>query len=151
MHGPSVIGCSPCFGWYTRRVAARGGDPLVTPSLFTKRAFTGGLLAGLAFFSGMIGFSLVFSLYLQIGLGYSPLKTGLASAPQAIGMIIGFVVASAGLSAKLGRRLLHLGLAVMVAGIAIVRRDPARGRQRRRVARGTSPRRWPSSASAWAS
>ena len=67
----------------------------------------------------MIGFSLVFSLYLQIGLGYSPLKTGLAGAPQALGMVIGFVVAGAGLSAKLGRRLLHLGLIVMAAGVAL--------------------------------
>ena len=91
----------------------------MTPSLFRKRAFTGGLLAGIAFFSGMIGFSLVFSLYLQIGLGYSPLKTGLAGVPQALGMVIGFVVAGAGLSAKLGRRLLHLGLAVMAAGVAL--------------------------------
>ncbi len=107
------------FGWYTKRVQRAGGDPLVTPSLFRKRAFTGGLLAGLAFFSGMMGFSLVFSLYLQIGLGYSPLKTGLASAPQAVGMIIGFIIASAGLTVKLGRRLLHLGLIVMTAGVAL--------------------------------
>jgi EmrB/QacA subfamily drug resistance transporter len=107
------------FGLYTRRVQARGGDPLVTPSLFRKRAFTGGLLAGGAFFSGMVGFSLVFSLYLQIGLGYSPLKTGLAGVPQALGMVIGFVIAGAGLSAKLGRRLLHLGLIVMTGGVAL--------------------------------
>jgi EmrB/QacA subfamily drug resistance transporter len=107
------------FAWYTRAVARRGGDPLVTPSLFTKRAFTGGLLAGGAFFSGMIGFSLVFSLYLQLGLGDSALKTGLAGVPQAVGMVVGFVVAGAGLSARLGRRLLHLGLVVLAAGIAL--------------------------------
>jgi EmrB/QacA subfamily drug resistance transporter len=107
------------FGWHTKRVQRRGGDPLVTPSLFGKRSFTGGLLAGVAFFSGMIGFSLVFSLYLQIGLGYSPLKTGLAGAPQAIGLIIGFILAGAVLTAKLGRRLLHLGLIVMAIGIAL--------------------------------
>jgi EmrB/QacA subfamily drug resistance transporter len=113
------FGLFALFGWYSSRVHRAGGDPLVTPSLFRKRAFTGGLLAGLAFFSGMMGFSLVFSLYLQIGLGYSPLKTGLAGAPQAAGMIIGFVVASAGLTARLGRRLLHLGLIVMAVGVAL--------------------------------
>jgi MFS family permease len=107
------------FAAFTKRVQDTGGDPLVTPSLFRKRAFTGGLLAGGAFFSGMIGFSLVFSLYLQIGLGYSPLKTGLANVPQSLGMVIGFVVAGAGLSAKLGRRLLHLGLIVMAAGVGL--------------------------------
>jgi EmrB/QacA subfamily drug resistance transporter len=107
------------FTRYTRSVQRRGGEPLVTPSLFRKRAFTGGLLAGGAFFSGMIGFTLVFSLYLQVGLGDSPLKTGLAAVPQALGMVIGFVVASAGLSARLGRRLLHAGLVVMAAGVAL--------------------------------
>ncbi|GAA5188537.1 hypothetical protein GCM10023322_39450 [Rugosimonospora acidiphila] len=107
------------FGWYTRGVQRRGGEPLVTPSLFAKRAFTGGLLAGGAFFSAMIGFSLVFSLYLQIGLHDSPLKTGLTAVPQAAGMIVGFGLASAGLTAKLGRRLLHVGLVVMTAGIAL--------------------------------
>ena len=39
-----------------------------------------------------LSFSLVFSVYLQIGLGYSPLRTGLASAPQAAAMIVGFIV-----------------------------------------------------------
>jgi MFS family permease len=107
------------FAVFTNRVQAGGGDPLVTPSLFRKRAFTGGLLAGGAFFSGMIGFSLVFSLYLQMGLGYSALKTGLANVPQSLGMVIGFVIAGAGLSEKLGRRLLHLGLIVMAAGVGL--------------------------------
>ncbi|HKD96821.1 MAG TPA: MFS transporter [Micromonosporaceae bacterium] len=104
------------FGLHVRRVARRGGDPLVTPSLFGKRAFTGGLGAGTAFFASMIGFTLVFSLYLQIGLGYSALHTGLANIPVSAGMVVGFIVASAGLTTKLGRRLLHVGLAVMAAG-----------------------------------
>jgi EmrB/QacA subfamily drug resistance transporter len=106
------------FGWFEVRKQRAGGDPLVVPSLFRKRAFTGGLVTGLAFFAGMIGFGLVFSLYVQLGLGYSPLKAGLASAPQAAGMIIGFGLASAGLIAKLGRRLLHIGMLVMMAGVA---------------------------------
>jgi EmrB/QacA subfamily drug resistance transporter len=107
------------FGWHIGRVQRAGGDPLVTPSLFRKRAFNGGLLAGTAFFSGLIGFSLVFSLYLQIGLGYSALNTGLASVAQAIGMVVAFVIAGSSLNAKLGRRLLHLGFGVIIAGIAL--------------------------------
>jgi MFS family permease len=107
------------FTRYTRSVQRRGGDPLVTPSLFTRRAFIGGLLAGGAFFSAMIGFTLVFSLYLQVGLHDSPLETGLAAIPQSLGMMAGFLAASAGLSARLGRRLLHLGLVVMAAGVTL--------------------------------
>lgn len=107
------------FGWYEVRTQRAGGDPLIVPSLFRKRAFTGGLAAGLAFFTALIGFSLVFSLYLQLGLGYSPLKTGLAGIPQAAGMVVAFVlVGAAGLAARLGRRLVHIGLLAVLAGVA---------------------------------
>jgi hypothetical protein len=61
------------------------------------------------FFAALIGLSLVYSLYLQIGLDYSPLKAGLTSLPQALGAVVGFGIAGAGLAAKLGRRLIQLG------------------------------------------
>jgi EmrB/QacA subfamily drug resistance transporter len=107
------------FAWYEARRHRRGGDPLVVPSLFRKRAFTGGLIVGLAFFSAMIGLSLVFNLYIQIGLHYSPFKAGLSGTPQAVGMVIGFVAANAGLMEKLGRRLMHTGLAIMTVGVIV--------------------------------
>lgn len=94
-----------------------GRDPLIVASLFRKRAFTGGLVAGLAFFSWMIGFGLVFNLYIQLGLGYSPLKAGLSGVPQALGMVVGFVAANAGLMERLGRKLMHLGLGIMGVGV----------------------------------
>ncbi|MEU7829057.1 MULTISPECIES: MFS transporter [unclassified Nonomuraea] len=108
------------FGRYESRRAASGKDPLVTPSLFRKRAFSGGLVAGLAFFSGMIGLSLVFTLYTQVGLGYSPLKAGLTGLPQAIGGVIGFGLAMSGLQEKLGRGLLQIGTAVMAVGAGVL-------------------------------
>jgi MFS family permease len=105
------------FGWYEVRRERRGADPLVVPSLFRKRAFTGGLLAGLVFFAGLIGFTLVFTLYLQLGLGLSPLHAGLAGLPTALGSVVGFGLAGAGLAERLGRRLLHLGALVMLGGL----------------------------------
>ncbi|GAB1644756.1 DHA2 family efflux MFS transporter permease subunit [Krasilnikovia sp. MM14-A1259] len=109
------------FVAFSRYEAARergGRDPLVTPSLFRKRAFTGGLALGLVFFAALIGIGLVFTLYLQVGLGYSPLKAGLTTLPQALGTVFGFVAAGAGLSERLGRRLLLIGTLVMAAGAA---------------------------------
>ncbi|GGK70038.1 putative actinorhodin transporter [Sphaerisporangium melleum] len=103
------------FGWYESRKAKAGGDPLVVPSLFRKRAFTGGLVTGLVFFSGMTGFALVFNLYTQIGLGYDALKAGLAMAPWSVGMVIGFGLAQP--LQKYGRRLLHGGTLLMAAGV----------------------------------
>jgi MFS family permease len=106
------------FAVYEVRRERAGADPLVTPSLFRKRAFTGGLVAGLVFFAALIGLSLVYSLYLQIGLGYSPLKAGLTSLPQALGAVVGFGLAGAGLAARLGRRLIQVGAVVMAVGAA---------------------------------
>src|SRR5690606_4663740 len=92
------------FAWYERRVQRAGGGSLVIPSLFRKRAFTGGLMAGLAFFSALIGFSLVFALYLQLGLGYAPFQAGLALLPNALGGVLRFILAGPGLGVRPRRR-----------------------------------------------
>ena len=102
------------FAFFESRRERTGRDPLVTPSLFRKRAFTGGLALGLVFFGALIGTGLIFTFYLQIGLGYSPLKAGLSTLPQALGTLVGFGVAGAGLTVKLGRRLLQLGTLIML-------------------------------------
>ncbi|MFF5080586.1 MFS transporter [Actinoplanes sp. NPDC000266] len=106
------------FAIYEARRERNGRDPLVTPSLFRKRAFSGGLAVGLVFFAALIGTGLVFTFYLQIGLGYSPLKAGLTTLPQALGTVAGFVAAGAGLAEHFGRRLLQLGTVVMIVGTA---------------------------------
>jgi hypothetical protein len=107
------------FGRYEVRRARSGADPLVVPALFRRRAFTGGLVAGLAFFAAMMGFNLAFSLYVQLGLGYTPLHAGLASVPTAAGVIVGFGVAmTGGMSRKHGRAVMRGGLAVMALSSA---------------------------------
>ncbi|MER5638376.1 MFS transporter [Kitasatospora sp. NPDC002227] len=103
------------FAWYENRKSARGQDPLVEPSLFRKRGFSGGMVLGLVFFSAMTGFWLTFSLYTQIGLHYSPLKAGLAGIPSSIGMVIAFVTSQA--LTKYGRKVMHGGLIVMALGV----------------------------------
>ncbi|MFC3744012.1 MFS transporter [Paractinoplanes deccanensis] len=106
------------FSLYEARRERRGQDPLVTPSLFRKRAFSGGLAVGLVFFAALIGTGLIFTFYFQIGLGYSPLKAGLTTLPQALGTVAGFVAAGAGLAERYGRRLLQLGTVIMIVGTA---------------------------------
>ncbi|MEV4091965.1 MFS transporter [Streptosporangium saharense] len=103
------------FGWFEARKNRAGGDPLVVPSLFRKRAFTGGLATGLVFFSAMSGFALVFNLYTQIGLGYSTLHAALVMIPWSLGMVAGFGVAQA--VARFGRKVLQGGILVMALGI----------------------------------
>ncbi len=91
-----------------------GRDTLIMPGLFRKRGFTGGLLVGLAFFAALSGFSLVFSLYVQIGLHYSPLKAGLSGIPLSFGMVLGF---GAEPLLKLGRTLIQIGALITCAGV----------------------------------
>ncbi|MGW4272292.1 MFS transporter [Streptomyces seoulensis] len=103
------------FGAYESRRSKAGLDPLVIPSLFRKRGFSGGMTLGLVFFSTMQGFMLVFNLYTQIGLGYSPLKAGLVMVPWSGGMIVGFGIAQG--VARFGRAVLQAGTLVMAVGV----------------------------------
>ncbi|MGW3204131.1 MFS transporter [Streptomyces sp. NPDC001135] len=103
------------FGVYEVRRSKAGRDPLVVPGLFRKRGFSGGMTLGLVFFSTMQGFMLVFNLYTQIGLGYSPLKAGLVMVPCSGGMIVGFGAAQG--VARFGRAVLQAGTLVMAAGV----------------------------------
>ncbi|SNT62535.1 drug resistance transporter, EmrB/QacA subfamily [Asanoa hainanensis] len=114
----AALGIFGLFGWYEVRRQRRGLDPLVVPTLFRKRAFTGGLVAGTAYFAGMLGFSLTLSLYLQLGLGFSPLRTGLTTVPQAIGVVAGFGLSAAGgFARKHGRVALQAGVTVMALAV----------------------------------
>jgi EmrB/QacA subfamily drug resistance transporter len=96
---------------------ARSGDaPLVPPVLFSKRAFTGGVLAALTFFSGIAGFFLVLTLTLQAGLEFSPLHTALTYLPWSLGIAVA-AGASVNLAPRLGRRLTVAGALTMAAGM----------------------------------
>ena len=70
--------------------SAPGASRSITMSLFRKRAFSSGLgVIALVFFGGMIGLMLAFTLYLQLGLGFSAIHAGLALVPWSLGMAIG--------------------------------------------------------------
>jgi MFS family permease len=100
-----------------RRHERAGVSPLVTMSLFSKRAFSAGLACALVFFAGMIGLLLVFSLYLQLGLGYGAAHAGVAFVPWSFGTAVGAGLGAGLLGPKLGRPTLHIGSAVMLAGV----------------------------------
>jgi EmrB/QacA subfamily drug resistance transporter len=100
-----------------RRRERAGVSPLVTPSLFRKRAFSAGLVTALVFFAGMIGLMLTFALYLQIGQGYSAIEAGLAMVPWSLGTAIGAGLGAGLLGPRFGRPTLHGGVAVMLIGV----------------------------------
>jgi EmrB/QacA subfamily drug resistance transporter len=94
----------------------RGESPLVRLSVFAKRSYASGVVFVVSFFGVITGFSLAVGLFLQLGLGYSPLTASLAMAPWAVGAFVGSAVGATAL-AGLGRHVLHLGLGLMAAGL----------------------------------
>jgi EmrB/QacA subfamily drug resistance transporter len=109
---PVLIG----FGVYERHKKARDGSPLVDMDLFRQRSFVPGLLVAGIFFMGIPAFFLTFSLWLQIGLGFSALHAGLTGAPFAVGSAVASA-ASVRLAPSLGRRILSAGALLLVAGM----------------------------------
>ncbi|WP_346056759.1 DHA2 family efflux MFS transporter permease subunit [Amycolatopsis dongchuanensis] len=95
----------------------RSGHPVITPSLFRKRSFVVGLAVVAGFYASLSAFVLVINLLLQTGLGWDPLRTGLALIPWALGTAVAVLLSGAVLAEKLGRASLHLGLGIAVVGL----------------------------------
>ncbi|MFF3978242.1 MFS transporter [Streptomyces sp. NPDC055808] len=117
--GASVIGFA-LFAVQQRRTAAAGREPLVTPRLLRKPAFTVGLGGIALFFGGLIGTQLVLTLYLQIGRHFTAGDAGLGNLPLAVGTAIGGAVSGAFLADRIGRRVLQIGPLVQLAGAAVL-------------------------------
>ncbi|HEY0494273.1 MAG TPA: MFS transporter [Kutzneria sp.] len=115
---------TPVFGvlfvWWERRVSARGGKPLLDLRLFTEvSGYSSGLLLGSVYFCGFAGIFLVMSLFLQKGLHYTPLQSGLTVTPFAVGSSIMAAVAGR-LVSRLGRKVTVAGLSLITIGLAAV-------------------------------
>ncbi len=104
------------FVWYERRLAKRGGRPLVRMELFANSRFAFGVPIGALFMAAYAGFLITLAVYLQIGLGFSPLRSGLTYTPSAIGFFIGSLFAPK-LIPLLGRRVLSVGYVVAAFGL----------------------------------
>jgi len=103
---------------FTRRQLTTAA-PLITPSLFTHRGFTSGLVTGLLVFAAFNGLMYVISLYFQLGLGYSPLHAALSLLPLTAGIILGAGACMA-LVTRLGRTLVLAGLLASASGTGLL-------------------------------
>jgi len=113
----ALPGLALTLAW-ERRLAARGGEPLLDLDLFRDRAFSVGLLLNFVviFFFG--SFMFVLTLLLQSGLGNSPLHAGIDNLPLAV-MFMGFCLLGPRLNAWLGARSITVGTAVSAVGVVI--------------------------------
>jgi EmrB/QacA subfamily drug resistance transporter len=100
------------FVWYEAAKARRDGSPLVELSLFRERGFGVGMAVAISFFLGIASFALVLTLFLQLGLGFTPLHAGLTFVPFSLGVLI-----ASGAGARLAPR---FGRGVTMAGALII-------------------------------
>jgi EmrB/QacA subfamily drug resistance transporter len=107
------------FAWWERRVAARGGDPVLDPRLFTRtRGFASGTLLATVYFVGFSGLWLILAIYLQDALGYTPLQSGLATTPFSVGSAVAAALAGRVIG-RWGRGLTVVGLLGVIAGLSL--------------------------------
>jgi EmrB/QacA subfamily drug resistance transporter len=107
------------FALHQRRLAARGGNPLINLALFRERAFSAGVVISLAYQMIMASFFLVLALFLQDGLGLSALQSGLIFLPLGLGYFAASVQ-SGKIAARLGPQVAALGSLVVAAGYLLL-------------------------------
>jgi EmrB/QacA subfamily drug resistance transporter len=101
-------------------VERRAANPMVQPSLFTERQFTGANLMTLVVYGALGAVSFFLTLQLQTVLGYGPLIAGLATLPMTLLML--FLAAKGGeLGARIGPRLpMTVGPVLCAVGVALL-------------------------------
>ncbi len=105
------------FVRWERRVVRTGAAPLLDLGLLRSTpGYASGIVVGSLYFTGFTGIFLVLSVYLQDGLGYSPLHAGLLLTPFAVGSAVASPVAGR-LVSRVGRPLTVGALAVMMSGV----------------------------------
>ncbi len=106
-----------CFVQWERGPGLRRGHPLVDLGLFRIRSYTDGVVLGFLFFCAYTGTPLVLALFLQDGLGFTPLQSGLAASAYAVGSALSAPIGGR-LLYRLGRRLLVGALVLFGVGVA---------------------------------
>jgi EmrB/QacA subfamily drug resistance transporter len=104
------------FCWWEVRSVRRGRQPLLDPRLARTPGYPSGVAVGLVYFIGFTGIWLVLALFLQDGLGYTPLRSGLTVSPFALG-VAGSAIIAGRLVSRFGRWLTVCGLIAMVLGL----------------------------------
>ncbi|HKI76004.1 MAG TPA: MFS transporter, partial [Candidatus Bathyarchaeia archaeon] len=104
------------FVLYERRRTDAGADPLVDMDLFRHRSFAVGMPLVILYYIGASGLFFTFVLFLQSGLGFSPIDSGLAFAAINTGFITASLLGPR-LIPRFGNRLLSIAYALQAAGL----------------------------------
>ncbi|WP_406211120.1 MFS transporter [Kitasatospora sp. NBC_01560] len=116
----AMAGSLPVFALfvaYERIKTRRDGSPLVELSLFRVKSFAAGIGVQLTFGVATGIFFLVWTLYMQLGLGWSPLKAGTTGIPFSLAVSTAAGLSVQKLVPRFGRKVLQAGALVMAAGV----------------------------------
>jgi EmrB/QacA subfamily drug resistance transporter len=118
----AAAGLFAAFVGWEQYAARTGRDPMLDLGLFRVPAFTGVGLAVFAVSATLVAATAFLAIYLQNGLGYSPLETGLRVLPLTIASFVTAPVTAA-LLARVGTRLpLVASLVLSGAGLLLMAR-----------------------------
>jgi EmrB/QacA subfamily drug resistance transporter len=108
------------FVAYEKHKIKKDGSPLVELSLFKVRSFAAGIAVQLTFGIALGIFFLVWTLMMQVGLGWSALHAGLTGIPFSIAVSLAAGLSVPKLVPRFGRRgVLQTGALTMVAGLLL--------------------------------
>ncbi|SDX80592.1 drug resistance transporter, EmrB/QacA subfamily [Modestobacter sp. DSM 44400] len=105
------------FVAWERGPGRRRGHPLIDLDLFGIRSYADGVVLALLFFIAYTGTPLVLVLFLQDGLGYSALQSGLTASAYAVGTAVSAPIAGR-LLRRAGQKVLVVALLLFTVGIA---------------------------------
>ncbi|WSQ09844.1 MFS transporter [Streptomyces sp. NBC_01231] len=104
---------------YERRKTVRDGSPLIELSLFRVKSFAAGIAVQTVFGVALGIFFLVWTMYMQTGLGWTPLRAGLTGVPFSIAVSLAAGLSVQQLVPRFGRKVLQAGALGMGAGVLL--------------------------------
>ncbi|MCW2675023.1 MAG: Arabinose efflux permease [Modestobacter sp.] len=105
------------FVAWERGPGRRRGHPLIDLGLFRIRSYADGVVLALLFFIAYTGTPLVLALFLQEGLGFSALQSGLTASAYAVGTAVSAPIAGR-LLRRAGQKVLVGALVLFTLGVA---------------------------------
>ncbi|WP_084721588.1 MFS transporter [Rhodococcus marinonascens] len=96
-----------------------GKTPLISPRIFKQRSTSGGFAVQIFFATASGMFFLTWTMYMQTGLSWSPIRAATTGLAFAIAAAISSWLAIQILAPKLGRGTLFIGTALMLAGAVL--------------------------------
>ncbi|MQY26786.1 MFS transporter [Nocardia aurantia] len=114
-----IAGSVLVFAAFVAFERRRAGRALVDFTVFRSRPFAVGLVMWGLFWIAAGGFFLIWTLFMQAGLGWTPLRAGLTAATFAAGVGVGAGVAPEKLVPRFGRDVSVAGAMLLAAGFAV--------------------------------